>query len=55
MAHRPLYHNTTVVLYVCVIMAKYASASADIERKKKTEETAPPPVCLDQRRPHLEI
>ena len=34
MSHRPLYHNTTVVICVNVI-AKYASVSADIERKKK--------------------
>ena len=30
-------------------------ASAYTERKQKTEESAPPPVCLDQRRRHLEI
>ena len=46
MLHRPLCHNTTVVLYVYLI-AKYASASADIERKKKkVEERGPPQFAL---------
>ena len=30
-------------------------ACAYTERKQKTEESAPPPVWLDQRRRHLEI
>ena len=42
MAHRPLYHNIAVVLRV-YLMAKYASANADIQRNKKTKESAPPP------------
>ena len=41
MSHRPFYHNTTVVLDVNLI-AKYASASAYIERKKKKMEQSCP-------------
>ena len=39
-SHKPLYHNIAVVLYV-YLMEKYASANADIERNKKTKESAP--------------
>ena len=49
-----LYHNKTIVLCVYFIV-KYASANADIEREKKKTEESGPPVCLDQRRRHLEI
>ena len=41
-AHGPLYHNIAVVLCV-YLMEKYASANADIERNKKTKESAPLP------------
>ena len=56
MSHSPFYHNATVDLYVYRI-AKYASASGDVERKTKKmkERGPPPPVCLDQRCRHLEI
>ena len=51
MSHRPLHPYKAVGLCV-YLRAKYASASADIEGKKKTEENGPP-VRSDQRCRHL--
>ena len=52
MSHRPLYPY--IVVGLCVYrMVKHASPSADIERKKKTEESPPPPVRIERRCRHL--
>ena len=56
MSHRPLYHNATVVLCVC-LNAKYANASSDIETKKKRAEESGPPVrlCPVHTRPRQDV
>ena len=56
MSHWPSYHNTTVVLCVCTLLRNRLAQEKHWKNEVKVEESAsPPPVCLDQRRRHLEI